>query len=274
MKSLEHYTDFREFLKDFYEDRKKRSSTFSYRQFSLKAGIRSPSLLREVTEGRRNLTETSILQFIQGLGLTETDARFFTALVHYNQAQDPRTRMQWLETMRGLRRRVKATFVPLERHEYYSRWYLPVLRELACQVDWDRDFGKLGAQVRPELSALETEQAIDLLVRLGFLEYDQRRWIQPDPALTTGPEVDSRHVRAGNQQFADLGAKSIEEVPPSRRDVSTLVVGVSEDGFRRIKEEIRLFKERVARIAEDDVDSDGVFAVNVQLVPHSRKVEG
>lgn len=270
METLDRYSDYRQYLKDFYADRKKRSPTFSYRQFSQKAGIRSPSLMREVSEGRRNLTETSIQQFIKGLGLTETDARFFTALVHYNQAQDVETRQQWLDGMRGLRRRVKAAFVPLERHEYYSRWYIPVVRELACRIDWKGDFRKLAQRLRPAISALEARQAVDLLVRMGFLEEREGRWIQPDPALTTGHEVDSSHVRAGNLQFATMGAESIEQLAPSHRDVSTIVVGISSDGFRRIKEEIRLFKERVARIAEDDDAADGVFAVNVQLVPHSQ----
>ena len=113
----------------------------------------------------------------------------------------------------------------------------------------------------------------NLLERLGFLEEREGKWIQPDPALTTGQEVDSGAVRQGNLQFATLGARSIEELPPSRRDVSTIVVGVSEDGFRRIKEEIVLFKQRVARIAEDDQAADSVCAVNVQLVPHSQKGE-
>lgn len=270
VKALEQYTDYREYLKDFYTDRKKRSPTFSYRQFSQKAGVRSPSLLREVTEGRRNLTEASIQQFSKGLGLTETDSKFFSALVHYNQAQDPATRLQWLEAMRGLRRRVKASFVPLENHEYYARWYIPVVRELACRIDWDDDFRRLARRLRPAISATEARQAVDLLVRLGFLEKRDGAWIQPDPALTTGAEVDSLHVRAGNLQFATLGAESIEQIPPSRRDVSTIVVGISNDGFRRIKEEIRLFKERVARIAEDDEAADSAFAVNVQLVPHSQ----
>lgn len=271
MKSLEQYIDYREYLKDYYADRKKRSASFSYRQFSQKAGVRSPSLLREVTEGRRNLTETSIQQFSKGLGLTETDAKIFAALVHYNQAQDPSTRQQWLEAMRGLRRRVKASFVPLENHEYYSRWYIPVVRELACRIDWKGDYRILARRLRPAITAVEAQQAVDLLLRMGFLEKLSGSWIQPDPALTTGHEVDSRHVRAGNLQFATLGADSIEQVPPSRRDVSTIVVGVSQDGFRRIKEEIRLFKERVARIAEDDETADSVCAVNVQLVPHSQE---
>jgi uncharacterized protein (TIGR02147 family) len=266
---IEFYTDFRQYLKDYYEDRKSRSKSFSYRQFCLKADIRSPSLFLEVVEGRRNLTEASTAQFIKGLGLTEADSQYFTILVNYNQARDSRSKQRWFEELRGMRRRVQAQVVPFDRHEYYARWYFPVLRELACRIDWKGDHGHLARQVRPALNPRQVRDAIDLLVRLGMLKQEGERWTQPEPALTTGHEVDSLLVRSCNRQFADLAALAIDEVPPPRRDASSMVIGISADGFRRIKEEIRHFKARVARIAEDDALADRVYAMSIQFVPHS-----
>lgn len=269
MQRIEFHTDYRQFLKEYYDDRKLRSKTFSYRQFCLKAGIRSPSLFLEVVEGRRNLTEASILQFIKGLGLTESDAHYFTALVHYNQANTAKTKQRWFEELRGMRRRVQARLIPLDQHEYYSRWYLPVLRELACRIDWKDDFSRLARSVRPALTTRQAKEAIGLLERLQLIRRQGNAWIQPDSALTTGAEVDSLLVRSCNRQFADLAAEAIDAVPPSRRDASSMVVGISLEGFRRIKEEIRHFKERIARIAEDDAQADRVYALNLQLIPHS-----
>ena len=269
MLRIEFYADYRQFLKDYYQERKRLSKSFSYRQFSLKAGIRSPSLFLEVAEGRRNLTAASIVRFASGLDLTETDAEYFASLVHYNQARDARTKQRWFEQLRGLRRRVEAHIVPLDHHEDYSRWYYPVLRELACHVDWHGEHALLARRIRPSLTARQVREAIDLLERLGFLRREGDRWNQADRALTSGSEVDSMLVRSCNRQFAELAVGAIDDVPPSERDASSMVVGIGLDGFRRIKEEIRHFKERVARIAEDDVAVDRVFALNVQLIPHS-----
>jgi uncharacterized protein (TIGR02147 family) len=266
---IEFYTDYRQFLKDYYEDRKSRSKSFSYRQFCLKAGIRSPSLFLEVVEGRRNLTEASTVQFLKGLGLTENDAQYFTTLVNYNQARDSRSKQRWFEELRGMRRRVQAQLIPFDHHEYYARWYFPVLRELVCRIDWNNDFALLARQIRPTLNSRQVRDGIELLVRLGLLKQEGERWIQPSPALTTGNEVDSLLVRSCNRQFADLAALAIDEVPPSRRDASSMVIGISTDGFRRIKEEIRHFKARIARIAEDDLVADRVYALSIQFVPHS-----
>ncbi|NLD99936.1 MAG: TIGR02147 family protein, partial [Fibrobacter sp.] len=56
MKRIENYSDYREFLRDFYQDRKKRLPIFSYRYFCIKAGIKSPTLFKEIVDGSRNLT--------------------------------------------------------------------------------------------------------------------------------------------------------------------------------------------------------------------------
>lgn len=271
---IEFYTDYRRFLKDYYEDRKKHSKTFSYRQFSLKAGIRSPSLFLEIAEGRRNLTEASTLQFVKGLGLTEADAQYFIALVHYNQAPTSKAKQRWFEELRGMRKRVEAKLVPLDQHEYYARWYFPVLRELACRMDWKNDYALLARSVRPCLNPRQVKEGIALLERLQLLERKGDRWFQTSTALTTGSEVDSLLVRSCNRQFAELAATALDEVPPSRRDASSMVVGISLEGFRRIKEEIRHFKERIARIAEDDILADRVYAMSVQLIPHSTIGDG
>jgi len=266
---IEFFTDYRQFLRDYYEERKQLSRSFSYRQFCLKADIRSPSLFLEVVEGRRNLTETSVVQFAKGLGLDAKDSHYFSTLVKYNQARDSKSKQKWFDELRGLRSNLQIELVPFDRHEYYARWYFPVLRELACITDWDGDHAALGRLVRPTLGARQVRDGIDLLVRLGFIEQVGNQWRQTAPALTSGTEVDSLLVRSCNRQFADLAAEAIDEVPPAHRDASSMIVGISTEGFRRIKEEIRSFKQRIARIAEEDSGTDRVYAMSIQFVPHS-----
>ncbi len=267
MDRVEAYTDYRQFLRDFYEDRKQRSKSFSHRQFCQKAGLTSPSFLKEVIDGKRNLTDVSIAQFVQGLGLTDLDAAFFGALVRFNQAMDPASKQQYLDRMRELRRKVHAAVVPLDRYDYYSKWYHPVLRELAVHRIWNDDWAAMAKCVRPQIKAREVREGIALLERLGFLRREGRDWVQSDPVISTGGEVDSLAVRAGNREYAKLGLASIDELPVCKRDVSTLIVGLPHSAFAQVRQEIKEFKERIARIAQDHPECDRVFAVNVQLFP-------
>lgn len=269
MERIESYTDYRAFLKDYYADRKARPAGFSYRQFCLRAGLTSPSLLKEVMDGKRNLTEASIGQFTKGLGLTDADASFFSALVRFNQATDPGVKEQCLEQMRRLRRKIPLRVVPLDRYDYYSHWYLPVLRELAPTRDWRQDWNALARRVRPRIKAREAREGVALLLKLGLLREDRERWVQADPVIGTGGEVDSLAVRAGNRQYLQRGAEALDDLPASERDISTLIVGLPLSARSLVKQEIREFKERLIRLAQDYPESGEVFAVNVQFFPLS-----
>lgn len=274
MLRIEYYSDYRRFLKDLYEDRKKRFPFFSNRYFCRKAGIKSPSLLKEVIDGKRNLTDKTIPAFAKGFSLTENDAKFFTLLVHFNQSTDTQTKQQLLEQMRGLTRKVKQEVVPADHYAYYAKWYNPVIRELACLLDWHGNYALLARSVSPPIKKSEAKKSVELLLELGFLEKkEDGSFTQNHPAITTGREVTSLGVRALNRELAKLGTEAIENFPPSERDISSLTIGISRKSFGLIKQEIQEFKNRVVRIVDDDTDADQVHNLNIQLFPLSVKVK-
>jgi uncharacterized protein (TIGR02147 family) len=268
MEPIEAYTDYRKFLKDYYEDRKQRTPSFSHRQFCNKAGLGSPSFLREVIDGKRNITDATLPAFQKALGLGEVGTAFFAAMVRFNQTTDPVMKRSFLEAMRGLRKKVPVALVALDAYEYYSTWYLPVLRELAVQRDWADDWAALAKAVRPRIRKSQVREGLELLEKLGFLRRNGSRWEQADPSISTGGEVDSQAVRSANREYARLGMESIESFPPSRRDVSSLLMGVPASAFPKIKQEIREFKDRLVRLAqESETPIDRVYAMNLQFFP-------
>jgi uncharacterized protein (TIGR02147 family) len=272
MLRIDFYTDYRKFLADFLEDARSRFSFFSYRYFCKKAGIVSPSLFREVMTGKRSLTSSTIASFAKGLGLNEADTAYFEALVHFNQSKSPRDKQKSLQQMRGLRQRVRQKLIPLDHYEYFEHWYNPVIRELACVLEWGDNYLALARAVAPPISKKQAHRSVEMLLRLGFLGRDDTgKYIQKDPAITTGPEVASVAVRELNRQMAGLGLESIDRFSPSDRDVSNMVVGVSRKGYEQIKEEIREFKRRIVGIVDDDKCSDRIYAINVQAFPMSLK---
>lgn len=273
MERIESYSDYREFLRDAYLDRKEHMPCFSYRYFCIKAGIKSPTLFKEVVEGKRNLTKNTIEAFAKGLALTESDTRYFSALVHFNQSEIPSEKMQYLEQMRILSRKVKQEAVPIDQYEYYSKWYLPVLRELACILDWKDDYRLLARAIVPPIKKSEVRESIEFLLSKGFLKKEpDGRYKQTKPAITSGSEVTWMSVRSFNEKMARRGVEAIHEFQPSERDIRTVVVGVSEGTYKLIKEEIREFISRIVRIVDNDKDSDRVYNLGVQLFPLSKTV--
>lgn len=272
MKRIEYYHDYREYLKDYYEEQKSHSSFFSYRYFCNKAGITSPALFKEVVAGRRNLTERTTEAFIKGLGLSELDANYFRTLVHFNQTENQQEKDLILEQLRGLRRKVKQQIVPKKLHEFYSHWYYPTLRELCCIIDWHDDAAFLGDLLEPPVSEADVRTALDYLTTNGFIRKNfSGQYEQADPAITTGSEVISDAIRTFNETLSRKGADSVKNFPPTERDVRAVVAGISRKSYLLIKDELRDFISRMIRIADDDKEPDRVYGLSVQLFPLSKR---
>ncbi|HEX3019715.1 MAG TPA: TIGR02147 family protein [Chitinispirillaceae bacterium] len=270
MNRIEHYDNYRDFLSDWFEDRKARFQFFSNRYFCQKAGIKSPSLFSEVVKGSRNLTDKTIPLFIKGLGLTDSDAAFFTVLVHLNQAQDPKERDVYTTELKKFRDKVHKEVIPAEHYEYYSRWYNPVLRELACLIKWNEDYRFLASCVNPTLKESQARESVMMLLRLGFIEKDgQGNYRQSTPVITSGNHVHASGVRSLNKAFAEMASEAVEKHSPDKRYISSMTIGISQNAYKQIEQEFEEFKDRIRRIVNDDKDSDRVYNVNLHLFPLS-----
>jgi uncharacterized protein (TIGR02147 family) len=207
--------------------------------------------------------------FIKGLGLTESDARYFTTLVNFNQSRNSTEKQQLLMQLRGLKRKVKQALISTDYYEYYSKWYNVIIRELACIIEWHDNYELLAKSVVPPIKKTEARESVEFLTGAGFLKKEGGRYVQTEPAITSGPEVCSLGIRSYNRTMAERAQKAIEEFPPAERDLQSLTVGISREGFRLIKQEMQEFLSRVVRIVDDDKTADQVYNVNVHLFPMS-----
>ncbi len=269
MQPLEFYTDYRQYLCDYYTHKRNSSKVFSYRSFCLKAGLKSPSIYLEVASGKRNLTHATIGAFIKGLGLSEREGRFFENLVLFNQAKNEGTQKKYLAILRGLRYRKPQKQIPFHLYEYYEKWYNPVIREIAVVMDWDEDYSKLAKSVNPSIKITQARESIRLLVRLGLLRKNEKgKYVQTNADVTTGPEVSSLAVRGINREYVRLGMEAIDRFPPSERDISSLIMVVPVDKLGELKREIAEFRKRiVGLVGSDDNNTDSFYSLVVELFP-------
>ena len=76
MADLFVHQNYREYLREYYNEQKALKKNFSYRSFSEKAGIAAPSFLFHVIEGKRNLTKNSVIKVSRAIGHTRDEAEF------------------------------------------------------------------------------------------------------------------------------------------------------------------------------------------------------
>ncbi len=261
------YLDFRHFLKDYYREKKARKgSAFSYRSFSRDAGFNSPNFLQLVMEGKRNLSTDGIARFAKALQLNKEETRFFTHLVKFNQAKTDAERNRWYKQLAQSRKYREIKEIERAQFEYYSRWYYAALRELVLLPDFTEDPEWIGDNLNPKITPKEAIEAINLLLRLGFLtRNEQGDLIQTERNLTTAREVASLAVANYHRQMLQRAADSIERTHYAHRDVSSLTVAISEEKFTEAKRRIQEFRRELNVLLSDDKQTDAVYQINFQM---------
>ena len=145
--ALEHlfdYDDFRKFMQDYFEEQKKMRSVFSHRFFAAKAGFSSSSYCLNVIRGRFNLTHKSIEKISKAMDFEPLQKEYFEALVQYNQAEQVDIREQAWKQILQIRKQIEFTHVTTREQAYFSKWYYPIIRELAVDLDWHEDYRVLA----------------------------------------------------------------------------------------------------------------------------------
>jgi uncharacterized protein (TIGR02147 family) len=262
------YIDYRMYLAEAFNAKKKAVRGFSYRTFAARAAA-SPSLLKDVIQGRRNLTVPVAEKFGSALGLDGKARLYLAMMAEFGNAKRAKEKNAAFEQLVRLRRQAKLTIVDASQHAFWSQWHHPVIRELVTVQGFQEDPNWISEHVTPRISPSQAKQSIDLLLKWGFLRRNLRgRLVHSDPAFTTEYESPGMVVRQFNQEMIALGMTAPDRFPPARREISGLTLGLSETSYERIKERIRSFKEEILDlILEDKAPTRLVCQLNVQLFP-------
>ena len=107
-----------------------------------------------------------------------------------------------------------------------------------------------------------------ILLELGLLvRDDDGQLVQGEPVATTGPETRGLHIGNYHRSMMDRAAESIDVVPASQRDISSLTFCVGEDGLRRVKQRIQRFRQELVALLAEEEDGEQVLQLNMQLFP-------
>jgi uncharacterized protein (TIGR02147 family) len=269
------YSDYRIFLADYYAEKKRQTPSFSYQNFSRKAGFVSKSFVYNVINGRKNLSRTSVLGMNEALGLSGAAAEYFQNLVFFNQAPTYKERQFYFERLSSVRtpgtEASRARRIRQDQYEFYSTWYHAVVRSLIDLFPFKDDFRGLASMLRPTVKAPLVRRSVRLLERLGFVE------IKPDgfyrvtsKLLTTGKEVQSVAVQRFHLEALRLAQEALRSLPRSERNITGLTLGISRATYEQICDLINTTHERILEMAEKDTKADNVYQLNVQLFPVSK----
>ena len=272
MKPIVEYKDYRAYIADFYEERK-RTSAFTWREFAKNAGFASPVFLKLVCDGKSSLSRVTMNRVALAMGLVGYEVEYFEAMVNFGNAQKDGDKKTYLDQMVSISAANKVRVIDEDAFEYYESWKNQVVRELAPMMPGSMP-GEIAKACAQNVTAPEVRKSLNFLEKAGFLKQTgENVYEQTDKAVSGSKEALPLAIRMMHREMGRLGIQSIDEFSPEERNVSGVTLGVNREGYEEIVRELDACRKKIISIAARCGKLDQVYRLNLQFFPLSKKVK-
>ena len=270
MKPIVEYTDFRIFMRDYYEERK-RCSAFSWREFSKIAGFSSPSYMKVVCDGKSKLSRIGVERTGAAMGLAGFEMNYFRAMVKFGQAETEEKKKAAYEEMISIAKTYKVRSIEGELFQYYDSWRNPVLRELAPIMPGATP-GEMAKMCYPEVSAAEVRDSLDFLTKSGLLKKVDGNFVQSETSVKGTSDATRLALRGMHREMSKLATPALE-LPKEERNFSGVTMGLSRDSYHKIECMLDECRRRIIALAAEEKSVEQVYRLNLQLFPLTKNVK-
>jgi uncharacterized protein (TIGR02147 family) len=272
MKSVIEYEDYRSFMNDYYQW-KKRISAFSWREFTKRGGFTSPNYLKLVCEGKSGLSKKGIERAADAMDLVGAEREYFRQLVKFGQAKKVAEKKSAYTEMKEIASAHKVRVLEGESVSFYESWKYPVLRELAPMMPGAKPLDMAKA-CGGAFSAEEVRNALAFLTRAKFLKkIADDVYEQENRSLQMSVAAMPMLIRAMHKEMAGLAKDAIEKFPIEERNFTGITMGIDDEGYAEILKELEKCRKRIISIAMAKKGGNRVYRLNMQMFPLTDKVQ-
>lgn len=272
MKNIVEYIDYRQFLLDFYKE-KKANASFTWREFAKLSGFSNPVYLKQVADGKYNLSPDATNRVAKAMDLAGLDLSYFKLMVSFSHAKNDKLRQSVFKRMQDLVKNRKEAVLNSESYKFFRSWKYSVVREIASTLKNPKP-AEIAKLCFPEIPVSEVTEALKLMCKLGLLVQDKDgRYHETSKVISM---IDGLKQLASTNLQYEMGAlalDSLRKLPFAERSMSGLTVGISAKAHERILSEIAAFRKKITSIVVEDENVERVYRLNLQYFPLSKELE-
>jgi uncharacterized protein (TIGR02147 family) len=266
------YIDVRKYLEDFRIAMKTADPGFTHAYICHKLGQpHSRSYYSNVVNGVKNISAGFIDLFINLLNLDSHEAKYFRALVNYNQTESAQEKEFYFDQIVALNR-TPYKLLDKNTYAYYKEWHHSTIRSLLGIINFKNDYKLLASKVCPQITVRQARESINLLKRLGLIQPDAKGYLKPiDKVLSTGPSVEDHLIKQYQLKNIELGKCALVNAMDTSCKTITYTIYVSGKGYKRLIDRMDQFRSEIRSIIhKDEEPSTRVYQMNLQLFAKSK----
>lgn len=274
MEDIFSYTDYRDFIKDFYLEKKKVSPYYSYRYISSRVGF-AASFLAKLFSKDAHISIGKIVPFADVMKLEGRERAYFEELVRFCKAKNKDEIQKIFERMQAIKGVEFRTIVD-DEVEFFSKTHHMCMRSLLGIHEFNgENYRSLAAMMVPRITVAEAQESVSLLERLGMIKLDdQGFYVVTDQYISTGKKWSDLAIHKYQKENIELSSRALDMLHKQERDISTVTFCMNSKMLPVLKERLAALREEMLRFSEDFDDDDTVMHLNLQLFPTAKVKRG
>jgi len=269
--TIYEYSKPTEFLLAALKEKQRTNPRFSLRAWSDQIGFSSPATLSLILNKKRKLKPQQAVKIRKALQLDPDASRYFDLLVQYEGTRSIEEKEFYESILNTLRPEKKFSPFDLDQFRLISDWYHIALLEMVKLADFQEDPKWICKRLTFSISPTQIREAIERLMRLGFLKRLKGRLVRTRTNIETPTDIPSEGLRHFHAQMIQHALVALKTQPIHERDITAHTMVVSKAKLKQAKQIIRQFRKKLANFFESAKNGDEIYQLNIQLFKLTNK---
>lgn len=249
------FTKFRKFLAEYQERRQASEPSFSRTEFCNVLGLpNTRSYFNDVVKGKK-VTANMLTRFIDVIGLKGNEAKYFEAMVNFDQGKTALVRDAAFAEMMKLNKNPQAIVDP-DSYEFFANWYNSTIYAVLEILDVSDDVSELATKIFPPVSERRVLSSLALMQKMKLIRRDDRGFWKPTKdSMATVQQCKSQMVLQYQKQCLELSKQALDSEGKESRDMTTFTFSVSASAREKVEQAAEKFKEQIRKIVSADTET-------------------
>jgi len=271
--NLYKHMDWQSAFQEWFEWHKLAQPSSSLQSLALQLGLKAKSHLhRLVHTPGKTLAPHLIEPLAKLMKLSAAERDYWEALVLMGRARTLAERNRFYLRLHKLQGNQRSHDLEVTHSEYFTTWYLPILREALILQGWNGDYARLGRWFEPPLREAQVKKGAKLLCKMGLMRKVRDHYEQTDAVVHTTSHAQELAVATFQREMLHKGEQALLTQEPETREVSSVTFSIPQAAFGRMQQIMREFQ---ITLAQESISTpgihDSVYQLNLQCFPVVQK---
>ncbi|WP_295053712.1 TIGR02147 family protein [uncultured Fibrobacter sp.] len=266
------FTRFRKFLAEYQERRQAAEPSFSRTEFCNLLGLpNTRSYFNDVVQGKR-VTDNMRERFINVIGLKGNEAKYFEAMIDFDQGKTAQVREAAFDAMMRLNKNPQAIVDP-DSYEFFGNWYNSTVYAILEVMDVADDVSELASKIFPPVSEKKLQASLKLMQKMNLVRKNESGFWKPTKdSLATVQQSKSQMVLQFQKQCLELSKQALESAGKESRDMTTFTFSVSKKAQKQVEVAAEKFKVQIRHIVTADSEKPEIVEhINLHVFSNIRE---